>query len=55
RGNAILRGKTIFIFQDGRDLEDYVEEFISISHLASCDDVCLMEGFWCGLDVDLRF
>ncbi|KAL0204310.1 hypothetical protein M9458_002328, partial [Cirrhinus mrigala] len=55
RGNAILGGKTIFIFQDGRDLEDYVEEFISISHLASCDDVCLMEGFWCGLDDDLRF
>ncbi|KAL0177314.1 hypothetical protein M9458_026208, partial [Cirrhinus mrigala] len=55
RGNAILGGKTIYIFQDGRDLEDYVEEFISISHLASCDDVCLMEGFWCGLDDDLRF
>ncbi|KAI2662215.1 Unconventional myosin-XV [Labeo rohita] len=55
RGDAILGGKTIFIFQDGRDLEDYVEEFISICHLASCDDVCLMEGFWCGLDDDLRF
>ncbi|XP_073677634.1 collagen alpha-1(XII) chain-like [Garra rufa] len=55
RGNAILEGYTTFIFQDGRDLEDYVEEFISICHLASCDDVCLMEGFWCGLDEDLRF
>ncbi|XP_073679963.1 uncharacterized protein [Garra rufa] len=55
RGNAIPDGYTTFIFQDGRDLEDYVEEFISICHLASCDDVCLMEGFWCGLDDDLRF
>ncbi|KAI2654669.1 Disintegrin and metalloproteinase domain-containing protein 29 [Labeo rohita] len=55
RRDAILEGRTIYIFQDGRDLEDYVEEFISICHLASCDDVCLMEGFWCGLDDDLRF
>ncbi|XP_050959910.1 uncharacterized protein LOC127161286 [Labeo rohita] len=55
RRDAILGGRTIYIFQDGRDLEDYVEEFISICHLANCDDVCLMEGFWCGLDDDLRF
>ncbi|KAL0157867.1 hypothetical protein M9458_045943, partial [Cirrhinus mrigala] len=27
----------------------------SSSTLVSCDDVCLMEGFWCGLDDDIRF
>ncbi|KAL0150393.1 hypothetical protein M9458_054210, partial [Cirrhinus mrigala] len=36
-------------------LEEYVEEFLNACHLASCDDVCLMEGFWCGLDDDIRF
>ncbi|KAL0202454.1 hypothetical protein M9458_000472, partial [Cirrhinus mrigala] len=51
RGNTILEGFTVFIFQNGRDLEDYVEE----CHRAICDDVCLMEGFRCGLDDDLRF
>ncbi|KAI2647746.1 hypothetical protein H4Q32_023971 [Labeo rohita] len=55
RGNTILGGITIFIFQNGRDLEDYVEEFVDTCHSASCDDVCLMEGFRCGLDDDLRF
>ncbi|KAL0191910.1 hypothetical protein M9458_010206, partial [Cirrhinus mrigala] len=55
RGNTILEGFTVFIFQNGRDLEDYVEEFVGTCHRASCDDVCLMEGFKCGLDDDLRF
>ncbi|KAL0157415.1 hypothetical protein M9458_048661, partial [Cirrhinus mrigala] len=55
RGNTILEGFTIFIFQNGRDLEDYVEEFVGTCHCAICDDVCLMEGFRCGLDDDLRF
>ncbi|KAL0187276.1 hypothetical protein M9458_018946, partial [Cirrhinus mrigala] len=55
RGNTILEGITIFIFQNGRDLEDYVEEFVSTCHRASCDDVCLMEGLRCGLDDDLCF
>ncbi|KAL0160503.1 hypothetical protein M9458_044228, partial [Cirrhinus mrigala] len=55
RGNTILEGINIFIFQNGRDLEDYVEEFVGICHHAKCDDVCLMEGFRCGLDDDLRF
>ncbi|KAL0182205.1 hypothetical protein M9458_021580, partial [Cirrhinus mrigala] len=55
RGNTILEGFTIFIFQNGRYLEDYVEEFVGTCHRASCDDVCLMEGFRCGLDDDLRF
>ncbi|KAL0179873.1 hypothetical protein M9458_025315, partial [Cirrhinus mrigala] len=34
---------------------DFVEEFIHIYHHASCDTVCLMEGFWCGLDDDICF
>ncbi|KAL0165109.1 hypothetical protein M9458_040862, partial [Cirrhinus mrigala] len=55
RGNTILEGFTIFIFQNGRDLEDYVEEFVNTCHRASCDNVCLMKGFRCGLDDDLRF
>ncbi|KAI2645827.1 tRNA modification GTPase MnmE [Labeo rohita] len=48
RGNTILRGITIFIFQNGRDLEDYVEKFVDTCHRASCDDVCLMEGLRSG-------
>ncbi|KAL0162265.1 hypothetical protein M9458_041661, partial [Cirrhinus mrigala] len=55
RGNTILEGFTILIFQNGRDLEDYMEEFVGTCHRASCADVCLMEGFRCGLDDDLRF
>ncbi|KAL0149713.1 hypothetical protein M9458_054996 [Cirrhinus mrigala] len=54
RGNTTLKVFTIFIFQNGRDLEDYMEEFVDTCHRASCDDVCLMEGFRCGLDDDLR-
>ncbi|KAL0151939.1 hypothetical protein M9458_052746, partial [Cirrhinus mrigala] len=54
-GNTILEDFTIFIFQNGRDLEDYVEESVGPCHHASCDDVCLMKGFRCGLDDDLRF
>lgn len=34
----------MFILQGGRDLKDYVEEFISTSHLAICDNIMLMEG-----------
>lgn len=55
RGNKILRGATVFMFQYGRDLEAYVEEFLDICHNATCDNVCLMEGFRFGLDVDLCF
>ncbi|KAL0185258.1 hypothetical protein M9458_020955, partial [Cirrhinus mrigala] len=55
RDNTILEGIAIFIFQNGRDLEDYVEEFVGTCHHASCDNVCLMEGFRCGLDHDFRF
>lgn len=32
-----------------------MEEFLDICRQATCDDVCLMEGFKCGLDEDLRF
>ncbi|KAL0183553.1 hypothetical protein M9458_019249, partial [Cirrhinus mrigala] len=35
-------------------LEDYMEEFVSTCHRASCNDVCLMKEFRCGLDDDLR-
>ncbi|KAL0176455.1 hypothetical protein M9458_028785, partial [Cirrhinus mrigala] len=48
-------GTTVFIFQNGRQLEDYVEEFINTCHHASCDDICLKGGFWCGLDDNIRF
>lgn len=45
-GNLNRPGETIvFIFQDGRNLEEYVEEFTEICHLARCDDITLMEGF----------
>ncbi|KAL0155593.1 hypothetical protein M9458_049856, partial [Cirrhinus mrigala] len=55
RGNTILEGVTIFIFQNSRDLEDYVGKFIGTCHRAIWDDVCLLEGFRRGLDDDLRF
>ncbi|KAL1254475.1 hypothetical protein QQF64_016704 [Cirrhinus molitorella] len=55
RGNTMLSGATMFFFQRGRDLELYVEEFLNICHQATCDDICLMEGFRCGLDDDLLF
>ncbi|KAL1259022.1 hypothetical protein QQF64_009599 [Cirrhinus molitorella] len=51
----MLSGATMFLFQRGRDLELYVEEFLNICHQATCDDICLMEGFRCGQDDDLRF
>ncbi|KAL0189545.1 hypothetical protein M9458_016644, partial [Cirrhinus mrigala] len=54
-GNTLLEGGTVFVFQNGRDLELYMEEFLDICHLAICNEVCLMEGFLCGLDEDLRF
>ncbi len=47
-------GATIFIFQDGRDLEEFVEDFVNHCHLTTCDDLTLMEGFWCGLVEDIR-
>ncbi|KAI2644179.1 Filamentous hemagglutinin [Labeo rohita] len=53
--SIMLEGGTVFVFQNRRDLELYVEEFLDICHLAICDDVCLMEGFLCRLDEDLRF
>lgn len=50
-----LRGGIIFVFHSGHSLEDYVEEFMNICHQATCDDLIIMEGFWCGLDEDLHF
>lgn len=40
---------TVFAFQSDRDLERYVEDFVDICHQATCDDICLMEGFLCCL------
>lgn len=48
-------GATIFIFQNGQELEDYVLEFVDKCHLSTCDSLTLMEGFWCGLDEEIRF
>lgn len=42
-------GATIFMFQGVRDLEEYVEEFVGVSHLAQCNHIVLLEGFWIGL------
>lgn len=43
----------VFIFQNGRTLEDYVEEFISVSHHTTCDNLTLMERFRSGLDDEI--
>lgn len=32
-----------------------MEKFLNLCHNVTCDDVCLMEGFQCGLDKDLHF
>lgn len=45
----------VFIFQNGRCLEDYIEEFLDTCHLACCNDVCLMEEFCYRLDDDICF
>ncbi len=38
------------LFQGGRPIEHFVEEFLWYSHLASLDDARLMDCFWSGLD-----
>ncbi len=45
----------VFIFQNGRCLEDYIEEFLDTCHLSRCSEVCLMEGFCYRLDEDICF
>ncbi|KAK2885785.1 hypothetical protein Q8A67_016622 [Cirrhinus molitorella] len=37
----------------GRDSP--VEQFLNLFHYATCNGICLMEGFQCGLSEDLRF
>lgn len=54
RGNRSLDGATVFLYQSGRK-PLYMEEFLDICHRATCDDICLIEGFRCGLDKDLHF
>ncbi len=53
-GGNSYSGATIFILQDGREQEEFVEEFVNHCHLATCDDLTLMEGFWCGLVEDIH-
>ncbi|KAL1260180.1 hypothetical protein QQF64_008007 [Cirrhinus molitorella] len=53
QGGATPYWMAVFIFQDRQYLEDY--GFINICHRARCDDVCLIGGFCCGLDDDIRF
>ncbi len=48
-------GDTIFILQNGRDLGIMCGGMWTQCHLATCDDLTLMEGFWCGLEDDIRF
>ncbi|XP_058637522.1 uncharacterized protein LOC131543775 [Onychostoma macrolepis] len=33
---------------------DFMQEFVDYSQLATCDDLTLMEGFWCRLDDDIH-
>ncbi|ROL43111.1 hypothetical protein DPX16_14823 [Anabarilius grahami] len=42
--------RLLCLFQDGRSIEDYVGEFLEISHLVSWNDDTLKTVFWCGLD-----
>lgn len=46
-------GATIFMLQGGRDLEEHVKEFVGVSHLAQCNDIALMKGFWIELDDEM--
>ncbi len=47
-------GGTIFLFQTGRCVEDYVEEFLTTSHQALCGERTLMKGFRVGLDEEIQ-
>ncbi|KAL0183730.1 hypothetical protein M9458_019426, partial [Cirrhinus mrigala] len=45
--------KLCSIYQRGRNIEAYVEEFLLYCHLVSGDDVMLKDCFWSGLDLDI--
>ncbi len=45
---------TRFIFQNGRELENYVQEFINCIPWATGYDLTLIKGFWIGLDNRIR-
>ncbi len=47
-------GCTIFLFQNGRCVEDYMEEFIATSHQDFCSELMLLEGFRVGLDEEIQ-
>lgn len=42
--------RIVFLFQNGKRLEEYVEEFLDTCHHTTCSGLALMEGFWVGLD-----
>ncbi len=41
------------IFQRGRNIEAYVEDFLLYSHLVPGEDFLLKDCFWSGLDLDI--
>ncbi len=45
--------KLCSIYQRGRNIEAYVEEFLSYYHLVPGDDALLRDCFWSGLDLDI--
>ncbi len=47
-------GCTIFLIQNGRCVEDYMEEFIATSHQDFCSELMLLEGFRIGLDEEIQ-
>lgn len=54
KGDGLFEGGIVFIFQGVRCLEDYVGEFLDTCHHATCSDLTLIEGFWVGLDKEIR-
>ncbi len=47
--------KLCSIYQRGRNIEAYVEEFLLYCHLVPADDALLRDCFWSGLDLDISF
>ncbi len=41
------------IFQNGRPIECYVEEFLLFSHLVHGDEAMIKDCFWSGLDPNI--
>ncbi len=47
--------KLCSIYQRGRNIEAYVEEFLFYYHHVPADDALLRDCFWSGLDLDISF